>query len=207
MTRAYIVARAPMIRAGLRQMLTSGEIDVVGEDASLTEIGGTLDGVDVLIVADTELIEYAARSVVGDGALGIVVLSGDDRPVEALASLPLRGWGIVPLDAPASELVAAVEAVEQGMVVLSLPVARRLIAQRSTMQALGAEPLDEPLTARELEVLGLLSQGLPNKLIARGLGISEHTVKFHISSIYTKLGASSRTDAVNRGARHGLITF
>jgi DNA-binding NarL/FixJ family response regulator len=56
-------------------------------------------------------------------------------------------------------------------------------------------------------VLSLLSQGLPNKLIARDLGISEHTVKFHISSIYTKLGASSRTDAVNRGARHGLISF
>ncbi len=207
MTRVYIVARTPMIRAGLRQMLTSGDTEVTGEAASLTDIEGVLDGVDVLVVGDTEMLEYAARSVIGDGALGIVVLSGDDRPVEALDALPLRGWGIVPLDAPASELLAAVEAVGQGMVVLSLPVARRLIAHPSTVQALGTEPLDEPLTARELEVLSLLSQGLPNKLIARDLGISEHTVKFHISSIYTKLGASSRTDAVNRGARHGLISF
>jgi DNA-binding CsgD family transcriptional regulator len=53
----------------------------------------------------------------------------------------------------------------------------------------------------------LLSQGLPNKLIARELGISEHTVKFHVSSLYAKLGASSRTEAVSQGARRGLISF
>jgi DNA-binding NarL/FixJ family response regulator len=66
---------------------------------------------------------------------------------------------------------------------------------------------DEALTAREREVLELLSRGLPNKLIARRLQISEHTVKFHVSSIYAKLGATSRTDAVSRGVRSGLITL
>ena len=66
---------------------------------------------------------------------------------------------------------------------------------------------DEALTVREREVLELLSRGLPNKLIARRLQISEHTVKFHVSSIYAKLGASSRTDAVSRGVRRGLITL
>ena len=66
---------------------------------------------------------------------------------------------------------------------------------------------DESLTAREREVLELLSRGLPNKLIARRLQISEHTVKFHVSSIYAKLGASSRTDAVSRGVRRGFITL
>lgn len=66
---------------------------------------------------------------------------------------------------------------------------------------------DEALTAREREVLELLSRGLPNKLIARRLQISEHTVKFHVSSIYAKLGATSRTDAVSRGVRRGLITL
>ena len=66
---------------------------------------------------------------------------------------------------------------------------------------------DEALTVREREVLELLSRGLPNKLIARRLQISEHTVKFHVSSIYAKLGASSRTDAVSRGVRRGLITI
>lgn len=66
---------------------------------------------------------------------------------------------------------------------------------------------EEVLTVREREVLELLSQGLPNKLIARRLHISEHTVKFHVSSIYAKLGASSRTDAVSRGVRRGFITL
>jgi DNA-binding NarL/FixJ family response regulator len=67
------------------------------------------------------------------------------------------------------------------------------------------EPLHEPLTARETEVLQLLAQGLANKQIAVALGISEHTVKFHISSIYGKLEVTNRTEAVRAGARRGLV--
>src|SRR5688572_5150966 len=66
---------------------------------------------------------------------------------------------------------------------------------------------EEPLTARESEVLGLLGGGLSNKMIARELHISEHTVKFHISSLYSKLGVSNRAEAVGQGARHGLISL
>jgi DNA-binding CsgD family transcriptional regulator len=65
----------------------------------------------------------------------------------------------------------------------------------------------ESLTPRESEVLTLLSEGLPNKQIALRLQISEHTVKFHIASIFAKLGAASRTEAVSIGARQGLITL
>ena len=65
----------------------------------------------------------------------------------------------------------------------------------------------ERLTAREAEVLHLLADGLPNKSIAARLGISDQTVKFHISSIYGKLGAVNRTDAVRRAARRGLVSF
>jgi DNA-binding NarL/FixJ family response regulator len=97
--------------------------------------------------------------------------------------------------------------VAQGLVVLSLPLASTLVGPRNAVQTLEGGGLPEPLTARETEVLELLSQGLSNKLIARRLNISEHTVKFHVSSIYTKLDASSRTDAVSRGARLGLITL
>ncbi|HCC57899.1 MAG TPA: helix-turn-helix transcriptional regulator [Solibacterales bacterium] len=68
-----------------------------------------------------------------------------------------------------------------------------------------SEALDEPLTPRELEVLGMLAEGLSNKLIAHGLAISEHTVKYHVTSIMAKLHAGSRTDAVMQGIRHGLI--
>ena len=66
---------------------------------------------------------------------------------------------------------------------------------------------DEPLTAREVQVLELLAEGLPNKAIAARLGISDQTVKFHVSSISGKLGAKNRTDAVRRAVRRGLITL
>lgn len=72
-------------------------------------------------------------------------------------------------------------------------------------QAAGA--FDEPLTARETQVLELLAEGLPNKTIAGKLGISDQTVKFHVSSVCGKLGAANRTDAVRRAARRGLITL
>jgi len=69
------------------------------------------------------------------------------------------------------------------------------------------EVADEPLTAREVEVLELLAEGLPNKAIAARLRISDQTVKFHVASISAKLGASNRTDAVRRAVRRGLITL
>ncbi len=69
------------------------------------------------------------------------------------------------------------------------------------------DTFDEPLTPREIEVLELLAEGLPNKAIAERLGISDQTVKFHVSSISGKLGAANRTDAVRRAVRRGLIAF
>jgi DNA-binding CsgD family transcriptional regulator len=69
------------------------------------------------------------------------------------------------------------------------------------------ESYAEPLTPRELEVLELIAEGLPNKSIAARLGISDQTVKFHVSSIHGKLGAANRTDAVRRAVRRGLLTL
>jgi len=69
------------------------------------------------------------------------------------------------------------------------------------------EDLVEPLTSREHEVLEQLAAGLSNRQIARALGISEHTVKFHVSGILGKLGVSSRAAAIRHGMRHGLVTL
>lgn len=82
-------------------------------------------------------------------------------------------------------------------------------APRSTAAAGDEEAggFEEPLTAREIEVLELLAEGLPNKAIAARLGISDQTVKFHVASIAGKLGAANRTDAVRRAVRRGLITL
>jgi DNA-binding CsgD family transcriptional regulator len=71
-------------------------------------------------------------------------------------------------------------------------------------QAAGDGP-DEALTPREIEVLGLLTEGLPNKAIARRLGISDQTVKFHVAAICGKMGAANRTDVVRRAIRRGLV--
>jgi DNA-binding NarL/FixJ family response regulator len=97
------------------------------------------------------------------------------------------------------------------MVVASVAFMNRLLSFQSGVMGVevGAvvEPLIEPLTDREIQVLGLLAQGLANKQIATTLTISEHTVKFHVSSIYAKLGAASRTEAVRLGVLQGLITL
>ncbi len=206
MTQVYLAARTPMMRAGLRAMLETGGIEVVGESSSIEELAD-LRGIDVLIVGDEQLLGDVISTLIRDGETALLVLSDTGSAASLLRTLPLRGWGIVPPDAPAPELQSAVLSVAQGLVVLSVPVAERLFSSPAAVNALDSRPLDEPLTARESEVLDLLSQGLSNKLIARKLNISEHTVKFHVSSIYTKLGAASRTDAVNKGARHGLISF
>lgn len=73
--------------------------------------------------------------------------------------------------------------------------------------ALERGELEEPLTPREIQVLELLAEGLPNKAIAARLQISDQTVKFHVASIYGKLGAANRTDAVRRAVRRGLVTL
>jgi len=194
------------MRAGLRTTLTTADMQVVGEASVPDEVINK--GIDVIVVADEMLLEDVGHAVADNTEIALVVLaSSDDRPVLALRRLSLRGWSIVPLDATPAQLQASVMAAAQGLVALPTTLAERLQEQRSVVQALQLEAPDESLTAREREVLELLSQGLPNKLIARRLQISEHTVKFHVSSLSAKLGASSRTDAVSRGIRRGLITL
>jgi DNA-binding NarL/FixJ family response regulator len=109
-----------------------------------------------------------------------------------------RVWGILPTDSSAEELTAAIHALSQGLIV-GPP---NLLFESET------EPLERgPLTERESEVLGLLAKGLANKQIAVSLGISEHTVKFHVSSIYAKLNVTNRTEAVREGLRGGWIAL
>ncbi len=235
MISVFVVARTPMMRVGLSTILTNRDMQVVGEAAMLAEPAIELSAIDVIVLAEEELLEGLQR-MVGEGtAPAIVVLSSNDnRLLAILNTLSPQGWGVVQPDATTAQLQAAVMAVAQGLRVIpnnyglqrdnhSLQPDNR--ASRSGSREPGdhkGRPYilgdfeigdfdsslpDEALTVREREVLELLSRGLPNKLIARRLQISEHTVKFHVSSIYAKLGATSRTDAVSRGVRRGLITL
>lgn len=204
-TRVFVVALTPMARAGLRSMLASAEgvaVEVTGESGAPVAPSPGLPEAGVVLVADEELLDETALAVSEDGTQGILLVSDGETPTAKLRALPLRGWGIVPQDAPPGELGAAAAAVGQGLVVLTKAAADDALGEDSIV-----EELSEPPTAREEEVLGLLSRGLSNKQIARELKISEHTVKFHISSLYAKLGVANRAEAVSQGARHGLISL
>ena len=116
-------------------------------------------------------------------------------------------FGALRRDATPEEIAAALGAIAGGLITLDRRLAP-LLLQPSLALAPASERLigsDEPLTARELEVLQLLAEGLPNKIIATRLHITEHTAKFHVSSILMKLGAASRTEAVTTAARRGLL--
>jgi DNA-binding NarL/FixJ family response regulator len=236
MIHVFVVARTPMTRVGLRTILTNGDMQVVGEAAMLAKPAIELSTIDVIVLAEEELLEGLQR-MVGEGtAPAIVVLSSNNNRLQTmLNTISPQGWGVVQPDATTAQLQAAVMAAAQGLRVI--PNNHALHLDNHSMQPdnrasqlrdrskpgdregrpyilggfeigdIDASLPDEALTAREREVLELLSRGLPNKLIARRLQISEHTVKFHVSSIYAKLGATSRTDAVSRGVRRGLITL
>ena len=190
--RVFILSPAPMLRTGLRAML---------EEEESIEFSEPMEA-EVILAVGEDLIEDAAEILAGDGGQSLLVLAEDDHAIAALRELPLQGWGVLAPDAPPEELVAAISAVGEGLVVLPKDLTERML-QSTTI----TEDLDEPLTPRESEVLELLARGLSNKLIAGELHISEHTVKFHISSLYAKLGVSSRAEAVSQGARHGLVSL
>jgi DNA-binding NarL/FixJ family response regulator len=210
MIGVFIIASAPTMRVGLRTVLTTGEIQVIGEASTPADFTSGLAEIDVVVVADEEWLQELQPAVAEREMPALVVLSSNNhRLLPLMNMLSPHGWGVVPPDASTGQLQAAVSAVAQGLIVLSTTQAEHMLEQQRALEFNDIAPTlpGEALTTREREVLELLSQGLPNKLIARKLQISEHTVKFHVSSIYAKLGATSRTDAVSRGVRRGLITL
>jgi DNA-binding NarL/FixJ family response regulator len=135
----------------------------------------------------------------------IVLLSHDPQPEWIREALRAGIRAVMPAQAGGEEIIAAVEAAAAGLVVLDPRDLESLIGAplAAPRGAPGTEA--QPLTSREIEVLRMIAEGFGNKTIAWKLGISEHTVKFHVGSIMSKLGASSRTEAVSIGIRRGLI--
>jgi DNA-binding NarL/FixJ family response regulator len=191
MTRVFVVARSAAGRLALASRLEGPDVEVVGTG---TAPAAAPPGVDVLVLGDEELL------LGGPAAPAVVVLTdGGTRLLPALRRLGAHGWAVVPRDAPAAELRAAVAAAAHGFAAVPAGLAHR--------QGAGGAAETEPLTPREREVLELLGQGLSNRRIARRLAISEHTAKFHVASVLAKLGVASRTEAVTLGLRRGLITL
>jgi DNA-binding NarL/FixJ family response regulator len=129
-----------------------------------------------------------------------LLLAAELNPTWVSDALRAGVRGVIPRDAPESEIVAGVDAAAAGLIVLH---PRWLDAARSHRVSVGART--EALSPREIEVLRLMAEGASNKTIAWRLSISEHTVKFHVNSIFSKMGVSSRTEAVMGGLRAGLV--
>ena len=212
MIHVAVVAQALALRAGLRALLSDGElIEVVAEATSIDELETLLSDIDVLLLAEFRSLEGLSDLELSGTLPSILLLSDEARAAQDLAGISPHAWGVVPMEATAEELQAAVVALHEGLIVLSPLQLRRGAAlnhllglPEGEVQGLAEHPI-EPLTEREMQVLQLLAQGLANKQIAAALSISEHTVKFHVSSIYAKLGAANRTEAVRLGVQQGLV--
>ncbi|MBV9582595.1 MAG: response regulator transcription factor [Chloroflexi bacterium] len=193
-----VVAGLPSVRLGLAEMLASHGHSVVPED-------DPTDGAAVWVLDSPSVpaLDALMAQRYSDSPRSAVVLSDEPGMANQLARAGLRGWACLARDADADQLDLAVRSAEAGLVLLDLPLAATSLALPAL--AAGTAESSEPLTARELQVLQLVAQGLPNKGIARRLGISENTAKFHVASLCGKLGASSRTEAVTLAARRGLI--
>ena len=220
--RVAVAAASETVRAGLEALLVSCEdLRVVSADRRDSGLARRDSGLaprrpasrracDVLVVAEGRGL------TAGDGEPGpayggvpaVVVLSEDPGAAARLAATGPPAWALLGPGADRAQLAAAVRAVHQGLVVLGPPLASGLFRSRRPSRLRDGPAGEElRLTPREQEVLALLAQGLGNKQIAWELSVSEHTVKYHISALYAKLGAGSRTEALRLGIERGLLSL
>lgn len=209
MTRVFIVAAPLRSRRELTALLDDApDVEVVGTASSFAGAEEDWEELDVLLIRDSsESTDELFDSLEDSGLLRqppvlLLLEQATQNKVNRAIQLGIRG--VLPADVAAVQLISAVVAVAKGLVVLQ-PGELALAAASTRTRNGGAAELFEPLTPREKEVLQMLASGLGNKQIAAYLKISEHTAKFHVASILSKLGASSRTEAVSMGLRRGLI--
>jgi DNA-binding NarL/FixJ family response regulator len=226
-----VIADQSDVRTGLQAIVDAHPSSRFAGSATEADALADTCGADVpdVVVADTA--PGAARAVIASLAEGLappLVLLVDDADGERLAGTPPdRPIALLPRDATAQQIAAAIDAVAAGLCVVAPEWAARArdaasIPDEPTSEfGAGADDgarhessLDDArrhpdapdaLTSREIDVLSMLAEGLGNKEIARRLDISDNTVKFHLSSIFGKLGAASRTEAVMLGMRRGYI--
>ena len=230
MIRILLADDHPIVREGLRAVLeTQPDFEVVGTPQQAADGNEALrlalqlqpdillldlempvmDGVETI----RHLRQQSQPGASRDRQISprIIVFTAFDNDERIIAALEAGANGYLLKGAPREEIFNAIRVTMQGGSLLQPVIASKLL--RHVGQQYGRHPsnsqhaLLEPLTERELEVLALLAQGMPNKEIAARLIISERTAKFHVSSIMGKLGATNRTEAVSLAAQKGLITL
>ena len=209
MIRVLVVASSPVVRAGLEALLREDPrfavISSTGATFRATRPGEAR--VNVVLMEIASAAKFATVSPFRrDDTTPTVLLADHLGRAELRRVLHSGVRAVLPREATGPEIVAAIEGVAAGLAVLSSE--EMDVLAPASMDVSGDEPLPgEALTSRELEILAMLAEGLGNKDIAGRLKISEHTVKFHVSSILGKLGATTRGEAVARGVREGLIVI
>ena len=205
MIRVVLVEDHPVVRAGLKELLAgAGDIDVIGAaDDGLQAIDLVASLKPDVILMDISMpvldgIEATKRIIAADPACRIVILTSFSDQKGILAALDAGAIGYLLKDAEPDELFRGVRAAAAGESPLAPSAAHALLRSRREHDG------PQELTDREREVLVLVAEGLPNKLIARRLEISEKTVKAHLTSIYRRIGVSSRTEAAVWAQRRGL---
>lgn len=222
-TTVFIVAASPIARAGLEAVLqTDAEFMVTGTAAEISAapsdslIGQTVDVLLVNVEQQNEidgLTEFLNDGGEDTNSPFVVALLSTyfQNSEQAIGLLQNGVRGILPHEATAGEIIAAIGAVANNLVVAPPEVLETLLSsilvEEYSPNAAGGylNETVENLTAREREILEFLVEGESNKVIAYRLNISEHTVKFHVASIFGKLGVNTRTEAVTQALRRGLI--
>ena len=208
--RVMVAATSAVRRGGLEAMVReNSSFKLVGSAAGLVGLAERVQELQAEVVlvdlpqADSQFASRAAALQQAGAAVVVLI----DEPDANWTSRALRAEvrALLAREASREEIHSAIQAASNGMVLLDPEIAKDLLAGNRQGGAVEPTLEFEELTPREIEVLRMMAEGLGNKEIAARLGISDHTVKFHISSILAKTGASTRTEAVTLGIRMGLI--
>ena len=206
MIRVVLVDDHAMVRLGLEQLLGGADgIDVVGSAGNGAEaVVVVLQTHPDVVLMDLQMPDVdgvtATRRLLAEApATQVVVLTSFSDSERIVAALDAGAVGYLLKDAEPEDLLSGIRAAARGESPLHPRAARQLLTARSS-----ARKSEIELTPREAEVLGLVRSGLANKQIARRLGISERTVKAHLTSTFQRIGVVDRTQAALWAERHGL---
>ncbi len=204
MIRLLLAEDHPVVRAGLESLLANADdvelVGAVGDGEEAVAKAKELSPDVVLIdlsMPRLDGIEATRRILAADAEIRVVVLTAFSDRERILGALDAGALGYLLKDATPEELLGAIRAAARGEAPLAPRAASELLAARAGRR-------EAELTGREREVLALVAEGLPNKLIAHRLEISEKTVKAHLTRVFARIGVSDRTQAALWARRHGI---
>ena len=212
--KVVLVDDHDLLRRGMKTMLeTQGDIEVIGEASDGAQAVKTVEATepDVVLIdvvmPHKDGIEATREIKSAFPNIGVVVLSGHDEERFVFDALKAGASGYLLKNADLDEVVATVRSVAKGEGKLDAGLASQVLSEFQQYQKAEVAEVFQPLTPREREILKLMSQGLPNKTIARRLTISERTVTTHVANIYSKLHVNNRVSAIQEAMRRRILDY